>query len=102
MQVQGVGRSGNRACEQTVRGESLCVDFEHRRGLVWQSISLEASRMSTVANGFLETTDKVHGWQVGIGEELTAERLTAWIGERLAAAEAAIAALVAFDGPRTP
>ncbi len=57
--------------------------------------------MSVAVKSLRETTDRVHGWQVGIGEELTAERLTAWVGERLAAAEAAIAELVALEGPRT-
>jgi thimet oligopeptidase len=47
----------------------------------------------------LEKTAAIHAWD---GGELTAESLKDWISGRLAAAEAAIAALLAVEGARTP
>jgi thimet oligopeptidase len=44
--------------------------------------------------------EEIHAWEAGGAE--TAEALTAWVGARLAAHEAALAALLAVNGPRTP
>jgi len=42
----------------------------------------------------------LHAWEAG--GAASAEALTAWVGERLAAHESALAALLAVEGPRTP
>jgi thimet oligopeptidase len=42
----------------------------------------------------------LHAWEAG--GAASAEALTEWVGARLAAHEAALAALLAVDGPRTP
>jgi thimet oligopeptidase len=49
-----------------------------------------------------ELTTAVHAWEAGGVTGLTAEALQTWVSERLAAADAAIAALLAVEGPRTP
>ncbi len=43
---------------------------------------------------------EIHAWDAG--GAASAEALSAWVGERLAAHEAALAALLAVEGPRTP
>jgi thimet oligopeptidase len=45
-------------------------------------------------------TEPIHVWEAG--GAASAEALTAWVGARLAAHEAALAALLAVEGPRTP
>ena len=45
-------------------------------------------------------TDSLHAWDAG--GAASAEALSAWVGARLAAHEAALAALLAVEGPRTP
>jgi thimet oligopeptidase len=45
-------------------------------------------------------TEDLHVWEAG--GAASAEALAAWVGARLAAHEAALAALLAFEGPRTP
>ena len=45
-------------------------------------------------------TDTLHAWEAGGAG--SAEALTAWVSARLAAHEAALAGLVAVEGPRTP
>ena len=45
-------------------------------------------------------TEDLHAWEAG--GATSAEALSAWVGARLAAHEAALAALLAFEGPRTP
>ena len=45
-------------------------------------------------------TDSPHAWDAG--GAASAEALSAWVGARLAAHEAALAALLAVEGPRTP
>ena len=45
-------------------------------------------------------TEVLHAWDAGGAQ--SAEALAAWVGARLAAHEAALAALLAVDGPRTP
>jgi thimet oligopeptidase len=45
-------------------------------------------------------TEDVHAWEAGGAE--SAESLNRWVGARLAAHEAALAALLAVAGPRTP
>jgi thimet oligopeptidase len=45
-------------------------------------------------------TEKLHAWEAGGAE--SAEALAAWVGARLAAYEAALAALLAVEGKRTP
>jgi thimet oligopeptidase len=54
--------------------------------------------MSTATESVLGLTETLHAWE---GRPLTAEGLRDWVSQRLTAAEAAIAALVAFAGPRT-
>jgi thimet oligopeptidase len=44
--------------------------------------------------------EDLHAWEAGGAESAAA--LAAWVGARLAAHEAALAALLAVDGPRTP
>jgi len=55
--------------------------------------------MSAAVDSLLEATTAVHVWD---GGELTAESLKKWISDRLAAGDAAIAGLLAVEGPRTP
>lgn len=45
-------------------------------------------------------TQDIHAWEAGGAE--SAEALSAWVSARLAAHEAALAALLAVEGPRTP
>ncbi len=45
-------------------------------------------------------TDSLHAWDAG--GAASAEALSAWVGARLEAHEAALAALLAVEGPRTP
>jgi len=45
-------------------------------------------------------TEALHAWDAGGAE--SAEALSAWVSARLAAHEAALAALLAAEGPRTP
>lgn len=45
-------------------------------------------------------TDSLHAWEAG--GAASAESLSAWVAARLAAHEAALASLLAVDGPRTP
>ena len=45
-------------------------------------------------------TEKIHVWEAGGAG--SAEALAAWVASRLAAHEAALAALLAVEGPRTP
>ncbi len=46
------------------------------------------------------TIGSLHAWESGGAQ--SAEALSAWVGARLAAHEAALAALLAVEGPRTP
>ncbi len=46
-----------------------------------------------------EITEDLHAWEAG--GAASAEALSAWVGARLAAHEAALAALLAVEGPRT-
>ena len=46
------------------------------------------------------STEAIHAWEAGGAE--SAEALSAWVSARLAAHEAALAALLAVEGPRTP
>jgi thimet oligopeptidase len=48
----------------------------------------------------ISATQDIHAWEAG--GATSAEALSAWVGARLAAHEAALAALVAVEGPRTP
>ena len=45
-------------------------------------------------------TEEIYAWKAGGG--LSAETLSAWVGARLAAHEAALTALLAVEAPRTP
>ncbi len=45
-------------------------------------------------------TEEIHVWEAGGAD--SAEALSAWVAARLAAHEAALAALLAVEGPRTP
>lgn len=60
--------------------------------------------MSLQAEATGEVTDSIHGW-LASGGELTAESFSNWVGQRLAAAESALTALVAVrehtSEPRT-
>ena len=55
--------------------------------------------MSITLDSVLEKTRAIHAWD---GGELTAEGVKDWVSDRLAASDAAIAALLAVTGPRTP
>ncbi|HEY9125873.1 MAG TPA: M3 family metallopeptidase [Acidobacteriaceae bacterium] len=55
--------------------------------------------MAAAQDSVLEVTKAVHPWD---GGELTADSLKDWISDRLAASDAAIAALLAVEGKRTP
>ena len=55
--------------------------------------------MAAAQNAVLEMTKAIHPWG---GGELTVESLKGWVGERLAASDAAITALLAVEGKRTP
>ena len=58
--------------------------------------------MSIAQEFSFELTTAVHAWEAGGATGLTAEALQTWVSERLGAADAAIAALLAVQGPRTP
>jgi thimet oligopeptidase len=59
--------------------------------------------MSTALESPLDITADLHAWEAGDGPAgLTAEALTQWVSQRLAASDAAIAALLAVKGERTP
>jgi thimet oligopeptidase len=55
--------------------------------------------MPTDNSTLLAATKDLHAWDAGGAE--SAEALAAWVGARLAAHEAALAALLAVEGPRT-
>ena len=55
--------------------------------------------MAVVQSAALEVTKAIHPWD---GGELTAESLKGWVSDRLEASDAAIAALLAVEGKRTP
>ena len=78
--VFGCLESGNRA---------RCGNLE-----VWRNLP----RMSPETAPPIETRD-LHAWEAG--GAASAEALSAWVGARLAAHEAALAALLAVEGPRT-
>ena len=46
-----------------------------------------------------QVTNDIHAWEAGGAS--SPEALAAWVGARLAAHEAALAALLAVEGPRT-
>jgi thimet oligopeptidase len=48
----------------------------------------------------VDESQELHAWEAGGAD--SAEALTAWVGARLAAHEAALAALLAVEGKRTP
>ena len=54
------------------------------------------------ASSVLELTPAIHAWEAAASGELTAEEFKAWVAERIAAHETALAALLAVEGPRTP
>ena len=56
--------------------------------------------MSVTTIAAAAVTEELHAWEVGGAK--SAESLTKWVGARLAAHEAALAAVLAVDGPRTP
>jgi thimet oligopeptidase len=55
--------------------------------------------MAVEQGSVLDVTTAVHPWD---GSELTPQRLADWVTERLAASDAAIAALLAVEGGRSP
>jgi len=57
---------------------------------------------SAAGNSVLEITTGIHAWEASASGDLTAEELKAWVSGCLAAHEAAIAALLAVTGERTP
>jgi thimet oligopeptidase len=57
---------------------------------------------SVSGESVLGITKAIHAWDSSSSGELTAEELKAWVSERLAAHEAAIAWLLAVAGERTP
>jgi len=48
----------------------------------------------------VDVEEQVHAWEAGGAD--SAEALSGWVGARLAAHEAALSALLAVEGPRTP
>jgi thimet oligopeptidase len=56
--------------------------------------------MPTQNHAVPAVTDSLHAWDAG--GAASAEALSAWVGARLEAHEAALAALLAVEGPRTP
>jgi thimet oligopeptidase len=56
--------------------------------------------MSVENSVVFAATEDLHAWEAG--GATSAEALTAWVSARLAAHEAALAALLAVEGPRTP
>ncbi len=56
--------------------------------------------MATTELAAAAVTADLHAWESGGAD--SAEALTAWVSARLAAHEAALAALLAVEGPRTP
>jgi len=56
--------------------------------------------MSAATATAIAISEDLHAWKASGG--LSAEALTAWVGARLTAHEAALAALLAVEGPRTP
>ena len=56
--------------------------------------------MPFVTANAADITGGLHAWEAG--GAASAEALTSWVGDRLAAHEAALAALLAIEGPRTP
>jgi hypothetical protein len=63
---------------------------------VWRSLPImPAENPAAVA-----ATEDLHAWEAG--GAASAEALSAWVGARLKAHEAALAALLAVEAPRTP
>jgi thimet oligopeptidase len=59
--------------------------------------------MSVAQEPVLEITTAIHAWEAAaVSGDLTAEQLKTWVAGRIAAHEAAIAALLSVTGPRTP
>jgi thimet oligopeptidase len=58
--------------------------------------------MSVMQDSALEVTTAIHSWETAEGAPLRAEAFRDWVSERLAAADGAIAALLAVEGARTP
>jgi len=56
--------------------------------------------MATHNSALLAATEELHAWDAGGAE--SADALAAWVGARLSAHQAALAALLAVEGPRTP
>ena len=56
--------------------------------------------MSAETPAAVAATEDIHVWEAGGAQ--SAEALAAWVGARLAAHEASLAALLAVEGPRTP
>ncbi|MFZ0743367.1 MAG: M3 family metallopeptidase [Terracidiphilus sp.] len=56
--------------------------------------------MPAETNAAAQVTEDLHAWDAGGAQ--SAEALAAWVSARLAAHEAALAALLAVEGPRTP
>ena len=57
-----------------------------------------SARPEVIGNSALEITTAIHAWEAGS----SAEKLKAWVSERIEAHEAAIAGLLAVEGARTP
>jgi len=73
------------------RNPARCGNLEVRRIL---------PKMSDQAQAAAAVIDDLHAWEAGGAQSATA--LNAWVGTRLTAHEAALAALLAVEGPRTP
>lgn len=56
--------------------------------------------MAVDLSSVLHVTDQIRAWEAGGGQ--SAEQLSRWVSARLEAHEAALAALLAVKGPRTP
>src|SRR6266568_5681125 len=72
------------------RDRTVCGTLE-----LWRNVP----KMPDVNVVAAEITEDLHAWEAG--GAASAEALSAWVGARLAAHEAALAALLAVEGPRT-
>ena len=97
-------KTGNDSGELRTRNDGADERGEtgkaHVKGLMWQPRELEVVYIMPVETvAAAHVTNDVHAWEAGGAS--SPEALAAWVGARLAAHEAALAALLAVEGPRT-
>src|ERR1700739_3561222 len=87
-------------CGQSNGSVVLVGGWNTARGSMWQPRFWRVVYIMPVENvAATETTKDVHAWEAG--GATSPEALAAWVGARLGAHEAALAALLAVEGPRT-